>query len=88
MVSAIDMYIQKTGAVILPLLMYFSGVTLRASCLVEGRGPFFPLFVLWNDMFKMAIRPKSFLTQEINCGQIIGCFKIYCGHEQTCIINL
>ena len=38
MVSATDMYIQKGGAVISPFGMSSSGVTSRASCLVEAFG--------------------------------------------------
>lgn len=42
MISAIDIYIQKREAVTSPIVMSYSGVTSRTSCLVEVSGAWFP----------------------------------------------
>ena len=62
MVSVIDIYIQKSEALISPFGMSSSGMTSRASCWFEGRGAFFSMFGVWDDILKKIIRVQSFFT--------------------------
>ena len=52
MVSAMEIYIQKCEAEISPFGMSSSGVTSRASCLVEGFGTSFPCLFTGMTYFK------------------------------------
>ena len=71
MVSAMEIYIQECEAEISSFGMSSSGVTSRASCLVEGIGAGFPCLCTGMMCLKMTMRHDCFFTcrkwVEVSC---------------------
>ena len=57
-----EIWIQKCGAENAPLGLSSSGVTSRASCLVESIGAWFPCLCRGRTFFQMAMKGNSFFT--------------------------
>ena len=81
MVSGIEIYIQKSGAVICSFWMFCSGVISRGSYLVEGRESWF--FCLFSGMtcFKWPWDRSLFSHVRNWGGQVTGHFEI--DNDQT-----
>lgn len=65
-VFSIDMYIQKGGAVIYPLDIFFRS-DIKVLLLGWMRWGMVSMFVLWEYVFQMAMRQESFFT----CGKTL-----------------
>ena len=86
MVSAIDMYVQKSIAVISPFRISSSVVLSRTSRLPEGRGPRFPCLLSGMMYFKWPLGKSLFshIGKDLKCS-ITGHFKI--AHDHRASLN-
>ena len=70
MISSIDLYIQKSGVVISTFGMSASGVTSRASCLVEVTEACVPY--LWSGMMCFKQTLSTSLFSHVGKDMLVG----------------
>ena len=83
------MYIQKSGAVISPFGMSSSGVTLKASCLVEGRVAGFPCLCSGMTLLKWPLGTRFFTCRKsIEAVRSLFTVRYTMIKQQACIIHM